>query len=101
MKKIVPFAHDDGDKGSISVGVVRSREGVVSGRSFTSVQSSVGGGERVGWCCIVMTLYIQWDLSYRDTNGAEEESVIVSEVSSFQRLKCMQEWHSGCKKVSS
>ena len=27
-----------------------------------------------------------------DTNGAEE-SVIVSEVSSFQRLKCMQEWY--------
>ena len=29
-----------------------------------------------------------------DTNGAEE-SVIVSEVSSFQRLKCMQEWYLG------
>ena len=27
-----------------------------------------------------------------DTNGAEE-GVIVSEVSSFQRLKCMQEWY--------
>ena len=31
-------------------------------------------------------------LSNQDTNGAEE-SVIVSEVSSFQRLKCMQEWY--------
>ena len=30
-------------------------------------------------------------LSTPDTNGAEE-SVIVSEVSSFQTLKCMQEW---------
>ena len=28
----------------------------------------------------------QWNLSYPDTNGADE-SVIVSEVSSFQRLK--------------
>ena len=33
---------------------------------------------------------IQWNLSNRTTNGAEE-SGIVSEVSSFQRLKCMQE----------
>ena len=32
------------------------------------------------------------DIEYPDTNGAEE-SVIVSEVSSFQRLKCMQEWY--------
>ena len=32
---------------------------------------------------------IQWNLSNPDTNGAEE-SVIVSEVSSFQRLK---EWY--------
>ena len=29
---------------------------------------------------------VQWNLSNPDTNGAEE-SVIVSEVSSFQRLK--------------
>ena len=43
--------------------------------------------------------YIQWNLSNRDTNGAEE-SVIVSEVSSFQRLKCMQEWYLGWEKVS-
>ena len=35
---------------------------------------------------------VQWNLSNPDTNGAEE-SVIVSEVSSFQRLKCMQEWY--------
>ena len=32
---------------------------------------------------------IQWNLSNPDANGAEE-SVIVSEVSSFQRLKYMQ-----------
>ena len=38
-------------------------------------------------------------LSNLDTNGAEE-SVIVSEVSSFQRLKCMQEWYLGWEKVS-
>ena len=31
-------------------------------------------------------------LSNRDTNEGEE-SVVVSEVSSFQRLKCMQEWY--------
>ena len=42
---------------------------------------------------------IQWNLSNLDTNGAEE-SVIVSEVSSFQRLKCMQEWYLGWEKVS-
>ena len=39
--------------------------------------------------------WVQWKLSNSlynpDTNGAEE-SVLVSEVSSFQRLKCMQEW---------
>ena len=39
---------------------------------------------------------IQWNPSNLDTNGAEE-SAIVSEVSSFKRLKCMQEW---MKKVS-
>ena len=42
---------------------------------------------------------IQWNLSNLDTYGAEE-SVIVSEVSSFQRLKCMQEWYLGWEKVS-
>ena len=40
--------------------------------------------------------YLGWEkvghLSNPDTNEAEE-SVIVSEVSSFQRLKCMQEWY--------
>ena len=40
------------------------------------------------------------NLSNPDTNGAEE-SVVVSEVSSFQRLKCMQEWYYlGWEKVS-
>ena len=46
-----------------------------------------------------MCMYVQWDLSNPDTNGAVE-SVIVSEVSSFQRLKCMQEWYLGWEKVS-
>ena len=32
---------------------------------------------------------MQWNLSNPDTNEAEE-SVTISEVSSFQRLKCMQ-----------
>ena len=78
MKKIVPFAHDDGDTGSISVGVVRSREGVVSGRSFTSVQSSVGGGERVGWCCIVMTFCIYSGTSLIGTPmGQKKVSLLV------------------------
>ena len=38
----------------------------------------------------------QYNPSNKDTNGAEE-SVIVSEVSSFQRLK---EWYLGWEKVS-
>ena len=38
----------------------------------------------------------QYNLSNKDTNGAEE-SVIVSEVSPFQRLK---EWYLGWEKVS-
>ena len=42
---------------------------------------------------------IQLNLSNQDTNGAEE-SVVVSEVSSFQRLNCMQEWYLGWEKVS-
>ena len=37
---------------------------------------------------------IQWNPSNPDTNGAEE-SVLFSEVSSIQRLKCMQEWYLG------
>ena len=51
--------------------------------------------------CIYLIVWysIQWNLSNPDTNGAEE-SVIVSEVSSFQRLKCMQEWYLGWEKVS-
>ena len=36
----------------------------------------------------LLTVDIQWNLSNQDTNGAEE-SVVFSEVSSFQRLK---EW---------
>ena len=47
----------------------------------------------------VYKLYVQWNLSNPDTNGTEG-SVIVSEVSSFQRLKCMQEWYLGWEKVS-
>ena len=39
---------------------------------------------------------VQWNLSNPDTNGAEE--IIVSGVSSFQRL--MQEWYLGWEKVS-
>ena len=39
---------------------------------------------------------VQWNLSNPDTNGAEE-SAIVREVSSFQR---MQEWYLGWEKVS-
>ena len=35
---------------------------------------------------------VWWNLSNLDTNGAEER-VIVSEVSSFQRLKYMQDWY--------
>ena len=42
-----------------------------------------------------MCMYVQWNLSNRDTNGVEE-GVIVSEVSSFQ---CMQEWYLGWEKV--
>ena len=42
--------------------------------------------------CTTLGLKLVWNLSYPDTNGAEE-SFIVSEVSLFQRLKCMQEWY--------
>ena len=42
---------------------------------------------------------MQWNLSNQDTNEAEE-SVVVSEVSSFQRSKCMQGWYLGWEKVS-
>ena len=49
------------------------------------------GWEDVSW--------LEWNLSNQDTNGAEE-SVIVREVSSFQRSKCMQEWYLGWEKVS-
>ena len=45
------------------------------------------------------TYVLQWNLSNPDINGAEG-SVIVSEVSSFQRLKCMQEWYLWWEKVS-
>ena len=40
---------------------------------------------------------VQWNLSNPDTNGAEE--IIVSEASSVQGLKCMQEWYLGWEKV--
>ena len=43
-------------------------------------------------CCALCD--ITWNVSNQDTNWAEE-SVIVSEVSSFRRLKCMQEWYLG------
>ena len=39
-----------------------------------------------------MTSGEPWNLSNPDTNGVEE-SVLISEVSSFQRLKNMQEWY--------
>ena len=55
------------------------------------------GGREGGW---EDNKYIQVALLYIiDTNGTEE-SVIVSEVSSFQRLKCMQEWYFGWENVS-
>ena len=43
-------------------------------------------------------LHVQWNLFNQDTNGAEE-SVLIIEVSSFQRLKCMQEWYLEWEKV--
>ena len=42
------------------------------------------------------SIILQWNPSNMDTNGAEE-IVLFSEVSSFQRLKCMQEWYLGGK----
>ena len=44
-------------------------------------------------------LYVQWNPSNADTNGAEE-SVLYREVSFFRGLKCMQEWYLGWEKVS-
>ena len=43
---------------------------------------------------------IQWKVSLLWTPNGAEESVVVSEVSSFQRLKCMQERYLGLEKVS-
>ena len=42
---------------------------------------------------------LQWNLSNPDTNGADE-SVIVSEVSSFQRLNAYKSGSLGWEKVS-
>ena len=43
--------------------------------------------------CVLYDMGNTWGTSLiRNTIGAEE-SVIVSEVASFQRLKCMQEWY--------
>ena len=42
---------------------------------------------------------IQWNLSKTDTIGTEE-SVLIREVSSFQKLKCMQERDLGQENVS-
>ena len=48
------------------------------------------GGTPVCWCAFVMCLKVE-PLSNSDTNGAEE-SVFVSEVSSFQRLSKSGTW---------
>ena len=40
------------------------------------------------WYDMHTYIAVQWNLSNLDTNGTEE-SVFVSEVSSFQKLKCM------------
>ena len=48
---------------------------------------------------LMYVMHIQWNPSNADTNGAEE-SVLYREVSSFQGLKCMQEWYLGRQKVS-
>ena len=48
--------------------------------------------------CVFLNFYTVGMCANPDTNGAEG-SAIVSEVSSFQRLKCMQEWYLGWEKV--
>ena len=40
-----------------------------------------------------VSLYGGTSLIWTPTEQKREESVVVSEVSSFQRLKCMQEWY--------
>ena len=45
-----------------------------------------------------MTVCVAEVIIYSGTWG--RRSIIVSEVSSFQRLKCMQEWYLGWEKVS-
>ena len=52
---------------------------------------------RESMCTVVV--YTVELLANMDTNGAEE-SVVASEVSSFQRLKRMREWYLGWEKVS-
>ena len=60
------------------------------GNIQTMCDLRVGSYDNVYHKTIVCCVYSGTSLYNLDTNGAEE-SVIVSEVSSFQRLKCMQE----------
>ena len=65
----------------------------------TSAQKNFGNTRKSDSFPSIVSCYIQWNLSNTDTNGTEE-GVVVSEVSSFQRLKCMQEWYLGWEKAS-
>ena len=62
---------------------------------------------KLGRYCIstmscIICLYIQWNLSYPDIycNNEADESVLNSEVSSFEGLISIQIWHSGKCPVS-
>ena len=66
------------------------REGEREGARFPNHNGNV-------YCtCTIVLDAVQWNISNLDTNGAEQSN----EVSSFQRLKCMQEWYLGWEKVS-
>ena len=59
---------------------------------------------RVTGAHIMTQAVIQWNASNPDITGLEKavrKSVLISEVSSFQGFKCIQDWYLGMENVSS
>ena len=77
--------------------IVRFYDRVIRRRGGFGCGDIVSAG--LGWILGLLSSSKYGYYSGPDTNG-ERESVIVSEVSSFQRFKCMQEWYLGWEKVS-
>ena len=72
-------------------------DGKLVSRPYTPVTSD----DEQGYFQLIIkvSVMIQWNPSNPDTSGTEE-SVHISELSSFQGLNCMQEIFLGGKKVS-